>query len=50
MNSATTTQTFTDETITADIVARMVCLYPGRENRRTLWHSAKAANARKVGQ
>ncbi|MCX4426361.1 MULTISPECIES: hypothetical protein [Streptomyces] len=50
MNSATTTQTFAEETITAGIVARMVDLYPGWENRRILWHSAMAAIARKTGQ
>ncbi|MGW1753816.1 hypothetical protein [Streptomyces mirabilis] len=35
MNSATTAQTFAEETTTADIVDRMVHLYPGWENRRT---------------
>ncbi|MFE2971761.1 hypothetical protein ACFXKC_50960 [Streptomyces sp. NPDC059340] len=50
MNSATTTQTFAEETTTAEIVARMVGLYPGWENRRILWHSAMAAIARKNGQ
>jgi hypothetical protein len=29
MNSATDTRTFAEETTTADIVARMVGLYPG---------------------
>ncbi|WP_329535775.1 hypothetical protein OG568_45205 [Streptomyces sp. NBC_01450] len=51
MNSATVTQTFAEETTTtADIVARMVDLRPGWENRRILWHSAKAATARKADQ
>ncbi|MFJ1533645.1 hypothetical protein ACIOFV_35410 [Streptomyces mirabilis] len=50
MNSATTTQTFAEESTTARIVARMVDLYPGWENRRIVWHSAMAAIARKTGQ
>ncbi|MFE2313142.1 hypothetical protein ACFXC8_07995 [Streptomyces sp. NPDC059441] len=50
MNSATVTRTFAEETTTADIVARMVDLHPGWENRRILWHSAKAATARKADQ
>ncbi|MGW1887375.1 hypothetical protein [Streptomyces sp. NPDC001970] len=50
MSSATTAQTFAKESTTADIVARTVDLYPGWENRRTLWHSAKADIARKAGQ
>ena len=50
MNSATVTQTFAEETTTADIVARMVDLYPGWEKRRILWHSAEAATARKADQ
>ncbi|MEU1036673.1 hypothetical protein ABZ402_50440 [Streptomyces mirabilis] len=50
MNSATSAQTFAEETTTADIVARMVHLYPGWENRRTLWHLATAAITRKIGQ
>jgi glyoxylase-like metal-dependent hydrolase (beta-lactamase superfamily II) len=37
------------ETTTAGIVARMVDLYPGWENLRTLWHSARTAIARKNG-
>ncbi|MCX4615306.1 MULTISPECIES: hypothetical protein [Streptomyces] len=41
---------FAEETTTAGIVARMVDLYPGWENRRILWHSAMAAIARKTGQ
>ncbi|WP_331743933.1 hypothetical protein OG762_48785 (plasmid) [Streptomyces sp. NBC_01136] len=51
MSSATTTQTSAEETTTTtDIVARMVDLYPGWENRRTLRHSANAALDRKAGQ
>ncbi|MCX4430616.1 MULTISPECIES: hypothetical protein [Streptomyces] len=50
MNSATSTQTFAEETTTADIVARMVHLYPGWENRRTLWHLATAVITPKIGQ
>jgi len=37
-----------EETTSAGIVARMVELYPAWENRRTLWHSAKAAIDRKA--
>jgi hypothetical protein len=37
------------ESTTAGIVARMVELYPDWENQRTLWHSARAAIARKSG-
>ena len=37
------------ETTTAGIVARMAELYPGWENLRTLWHSARAAIARENG-
>ena len=36
-----------EETTTADIVARMIDLYPGWESLRTLWHSARSAIARK---
>jgi glyoxylase-like metal-dependent hydrolase (beta-lactamase superfamily II) len=36
-----------DETSTAGIVGRMVERYPNWENLRTLWHSARAANALK---
>ncbi|MFF4731210.1 hypothetical protein ACFY3M_39045 [Streptomyces mirabilis] len=50
MNSATTTQTFAEETTNAEIVVRMVELYPGWENRRIPWHSTMAAIARKTGQ
>ncbi|MFF7598629.1 hypothetical protein [Streptomyces mirabilis] len=46
MNSATTTQTFGEESTTAGIVD----LCPGWENRRILLHSAMAAIARKTGQ
>jgi glyoxylase-like metal-dependent hydrolase (beta-lactamase superfamily II) len=38
-----------EEKITASIVARMVELYPDWQNLRTLWHSARAAVARKNG-
>ena len=38
-----------EETTTASIVARMAGLYPGWENLRTLWHSARTAIARKNG-
>jgi hypothetical protein len=38
-----------EETTTAGIVARMAERYPDWENRRTLWHSARAAIARKNG-
>jgi glyoxylase-like metal-dependent hydrolase (beta-lactamase superfamily II) len=37
------------ETTTAGIVARMAERYPDWENLRTLWHSARAAIARKNG-
>jgi glyoxylase-like metal-dependent hydrolase (beta-lactamase superfamily II) len=36
-----------EETTAAGIVARMVERYPDWENRRTLWHSARSAIARK---
>jgi hypothetical protein len=36
-----------EETTTAGIVARMVELYPDWENLRTLWHSSRAALARR---
>ena len=36
-----------EETTAAGIVARMVERYPAWENLRTLWHSARAAIARK---
>jgi glyoxylase-like metal-dependent hydrolase (beta-lactamase superfamily II) len=39
-----------EETTTAGIVARMVERYPDWENLRTLWHSARAAIARKGKQ
>ncbi len=35
------------ETTTAGIVARMTERYPGWQNLRTLWHSARTANTRK---
>ena len=38
-----------EQTTTANIVARMAELYPGWENLRTLWHSARTAIARKNG-
>jgi glyoxylase-like metal-dependent hydrolase (beta-lactamase superfamily II) len=38
-----------EESTTAGIVARMTERYPGWENLRTLWHSARAAIARKNG-
>jgi glyoxylase-like metal-dependent hydrolase (beta-lactamase superfamily II) len=38
------------ETTAADIVARMVELYPDWENLRTLWHSARTAVARRANQ
>ena len=38
-----------EETTTAGIVTRMTELYPDWENLRTLWHSARAAIARKNG-
>jgi hypothetical protein len=38
-----------EETTSAGIVARMADLYPGWENLRTLWHSARTAIARKNG-
>jgi hypothetical protein len=38
-----------EETTTAGIVARMIDLYPGWDNLRTLRHSARTAIARKNG-
>ena len=38
-----------EQTTTAGIVAQMAELYPGWENLRTLWHSARTAIARKNG-